>query len=118
MRLVFLGDFGSLVFGVKKTDGVFVNSAKRVAAPFADLLSLSLVVMALGTQPSELLDLMVFDTAVNPAGGGATLTCGYRRVSKQRGAVFRALNTEYVPGQAGDHAALRQSGSAGRFLPG
>lgn len=39
MRLVFLGDFGSLVFGVKKTDGVFVNSAKRVADPSADLLS-------------------------------------------------------------------------------
>ncbi|WBT09061.1 hypothetical protein PAB09_01570 [Corynebacterium sp. SCR221107] len=31
---------------------------------------------------SALLDLMVFDTAVNPAGGGATLTYGYRRVSK------------------------------------
>lgn len=49
---------------------------------------------------SALMDLMVFDTAVNPAGGGATLTYGYRRVSKQRGAAFRALNTEYVPGQA------------------
>lgn len=49
---------------------------------------------------SPLLDLIIFDTAVNPAGGGATLTYGYRRVSKQRSAAFREINTEYVPAQA------------------
>lgn len=49
---------------------------------------------------SALMDLMIFDTAVNPAGGGSTLTYGYRRVSKQRGAAFRALNTEYTPSVA------------------
>lgn len=49
---------------------------------------------------SALMDLMIFDTAVNPAGGGSTLTYGYRRVSKQRSAEFRALNTEYTPSVA------------------
>ena len=29
---------------------------------------------------SALLDMMEFDQAVNPAGGGATLTYGYRRL--------------------------------------
>lgn len=45
---------------------------------------------------SVLLDNMIFDTAVNPAGGGATLTYGYRRLKTQRGADFRAFNHEYV----------------------
>ncbi|MDO5670848.1 MAG: phage capsid protein [Corynebacterium sp.] len=45
---------------------------------------------------SALLDLMVFDRAVNPAGGGATLDYGYRRVKTERKAQFRALNTEYT----------------------
>ncbi len=49
---------------------------------------------------SAILDAMVFDTAVNPAGGGATLTYGYRRLATQRGASFRAYNNEYVPDQA------------------
>lgn len=44
---------------------------------------------------SALLDLLVFDRAVNPAGGGATLDYGYRRLKTERGASFRALNTEY-----------------------
>lgn len=46
---------------------------------------------------SAVLDALVFDTAVNPAGGGATLTYGYRRLKTQRGADFRKLNTEYTP---------------------
>lgn len=44
---------------------------------------------------STLLDLMVFDRAVSPAGGGATMDYGYRRVKTERGAAFRKLNTEY-----------------------
>ncbi|MFI5504469.1 major capsid protein [Corynebacterium kutscheri] len=44
---------------------------------------------------SALLDLMVFDRAVSPAGGGATMDYGYRRVKTERGAAFRKLNTEY-----------------------
>ncbi|MBH5296944.1 major capsid protein [Corynebacterium ulcerans] len=44
---------------------------------------------------SALLDLMVFDRAVSPAGGGATLDYGYRRVKTERGAAFRKLNSEY-----------------------
>lgn len=48
---------------------------------------------------SAILDLLQFDTAVNPAGGGATLTYGYRRVKTQRGAAFREINTEYTPAE-------------------
>lgn len=48
---------------------------------------------------SEILDALTFDDAVNPAGGGATLTYGYRRLATQAGAAFRQLNTEYIPGE-------------------
>jgi hypothetical protein len=48
---------------------------------------------------SVILDTLVFDDAVNPAGGGATLTYGYRRQITQRGAAFRAINEEYTPEQ-------------------
>lgn len=50
---------------------------------------------------SWLMDQMVWDDVVNPAGGGSTLTYGYTRLTNAVGASFRALNTEYVPGQAG-----------------
>lgn len=46
---------------------------------------------------SAILDSLVFDDAVNPAGGGATLTYGYRRLVTQATAAFRTLNTEYTP---------------------
>lgn len=46
---------------------------------------------------SAVIDSLIFDDAVNPAGGGATLTYGYRRLLTQRSAAFRALNTEYTP---------------------
>lgn len=46
---------------------------------------------------SAVLDSLIFDDVVNPAGGGATLTYGYRRLATQRSAQFRALNTEYTP---------------------
>lgn len=49
---------------------------------------------------SWLLDNMTFDTAVNPAGGGATLTYGYTRLVAERGAAFRPLGTEYAKAQA------------------
>ena len=48
---------------------------------------------------NQLLDLLTFDDVVNPAGGGATLTYGYRRLSTLGTAAFRALNTEYVPSE-------------------
>ena len=41
-------------------------------------------------------DSLIFDDAVNPAGGGATLTYGYRRLFTQATANTRAYNTEYV----------------------
>lgn len=44
---------------------------------------------------STILDSMIFDEAVNPAGGGATMTYGYRRLATQPTAATRALNTEY-----------------------
>jgi len=43
------------------------------------------------------LDSLIFDDAVNPVGGGATLDYGYRRLETQRNASFRAYNTEYTP---------------------
>ncbi|MFD7236454.1 major capsid protein [Streptomyces syringium] len=49
---------------------------------------------------SWLLDNMVFDDVVSPAGGGATLTYGYTRLITERPAQFRPLNTEYPKAQA------------------
>lgn len=46
---------------------------------------------------SAILDTLVFDDAVNPAGGGATLTYGYRRLLTQPTAATREINTEYTP---------------------
>lgn len=46
---------------------------------------------------NAVLDSLIFDDAVNPAGGGATLTYGYRRLSTQATASTRAYNTEYTP---------------------
>ncbi|MGJ9487114.1 major capsid protein [Actinotignum sp. GS-2025e] len=50
-------------------------------------------------QISSLLDRLTFDDAVNPAGGGATLTYTYRRETSLAEAHFRAINTEYTPAQ-------------------
>lgn len=47
---------------------------------------------------SAILDSLVFDDVVNPAGGGATLDYGYRRQITQGTAATRAINTEYTPG--------------------
>jgi hypothetical protein len=49
---------------------------------------------------SAILDAMPFEPAVNPMGGGSTLTYGYHRVLAERAAQFRAINTEYVPEEA------------------
>ncbi|WP_405508799.1 phage capsid protein [Streptomyces cyaneofuscatus] len=46
---------------------------------------------------SAILDALTFEDVVNPAGGGATLTYGYRRLVSQPTAAFRKLNTEYTP---------------------
>lgn len=46
---------------------------------------------------NPLLDQIVFDDVVNPAGGGATLSYTYRRLVTAPSAQFRALNTEYAP---------------------
>lgn len=46
---------------------------------------------------SAVLDVMPFDQAVSPMGGGSTLTYGYHRQVTQRSAAFRAINTEYTP---------------------
>lgn len=48
---------------------------------------------------SVVLDSLIFDDAVNPAGGGATLTYGYRRLATQPTAAVRAVNTEYTPAE-------------------
>lgn len=42
-------------------------------------------------------DSLIFDDVVNPAGGGATLTYGYRRLITQATADTRAINSEYTP---------------------
>jgi hypothetical protein len=46
---------------------------------------------------SSILDSLIFDDAVNPSGGGATLLYGYRRQITQPSAAFRAINSEYTP---------------------
>ncbi|TQL46678.1 hypothetical protein FB562_2202 [Homoserinimonas aerilata] len=45
---------------------------------------------------SAILDSLIFDDAVNPAGGGATLTYGYRRQITEATAATRAINSEYA----------------------
>jgi hypothetical protein len=50
---------------------------------------------------SWLMDNIVWADCVNPAGGGSTLTYGYTRLTSAVAGSFRALNTEYTPGQAG-----------------
>lgn len=49
---------------------------------------------------NPLFDRMIFDQAVNPAGGGGTLSYGYRRQITRAGAAFRAINTEYTPSES------------------
>lgn len=45
---------------------------------------------------SSVLDSLIFDDAVNPVGGGATLDYGYRRLLTQPTAATRAINSEYT----------------------
>ena len=46
---------------------------------------------------SVVLDTLIFDDVVNPAGGGTTLTYGYRRLKTEPTADTRAINNEYTP---------------------
>lgn len=46
-----------------------------------------------------LLNNMTFDDCVSPTGGGSTLTYGYTRLATQPTAGFRAINSEYTPGE-------------------
>lgn len=45
---------------------------------------------------STILDSLIFDPVVNPAGGGDTLTYTYRRLITEANAATRELNTEYT----------------------
>ena len=45
---------------------------------------------------SAILDAIIFDDVVSPAGGGGTLTYGYRRQITQATASTRAINSEYT----------------------
>ena len=49
---------------------------------------------------SYLLDNMIFDDAVSPTGGGATMTYAYNRVLSQATAATRAINAEYTAQEA------------------
>ena len=55
------------------------------------------IIDAFRTNP--LLELMVFDDAVNPVGGGGVMTYGYRRQITAPTANFRAINSEYTPAE-------------------
>lgn len=46
-----------------------------------------------------LLDNLTFDDVVSPTGGGATMTYSYLRLTTQPTAQFRAINSEYTPGE-------------------
>lgn len=48
---------------------------------------------------NPLLELMIFDDAVNPIGGGGVMTYGYRRQITAPTANFRAINSEYTPAE-------------------
>lgn len=49
---------------------------------------------------SWLVDQMVFDDTVTPGTNGGSLTYAYTRLTSAAPASFRAINTEYTPGQA------------------
>lgn len=49
---------------------------------------------------SWLWDQIVWDDTATPGTGGASLSYAYNRLTTPRSAQFRALNTEYTPGQA------------------
>lgn len=49
---------------------------------------------------NDVLNRITFDDVVSAAGNGATLTYGYTRQITQRGAAFRAINSEYTPTEA------------------
>ncbi|MFD3929693.1 major capsid protein [Streptomyces sp. NPDC058614] len=49
---------------------------------------------------SWLLDQIVFDDTVTPGTAGGSLTYGYTRLTSAAPAAFRAINSEYTPGQA------------------
>lgn len=49
---------------------------------------------------SYLLDTLPFDDAVNPSGGGSTMTYAYTRVMTPAAAAVREINAEYTPQEA------------------
>lgn len=49
---------------------------------------------------NDILNRLTFDDVVSGAGNGATLTYSYMRQITQRGAAFRAINSEYTPTEA------------------
>lgn len=98
----------------RSTFGSLAERLRFVVRGFAsDLGVVTLAQAALNTQDdldrnvidefrksSVILDTLVWHDAVNPMGGGSTLTYGYHRVLAQRAAAFRAINAEYVPTEA------------------
>jgi hypothetical protein len=71
---------------------VTINEAKSNATTDLDV-----AVIDEFRKESAIIDNIIWDDAVSPTGGGATLDYGYRRLATQRSASFRALNTEYTP---------------------
>ena len=73
---------------------------------------------------SFLLDNLTFDDAVNPSGGGASMTYAYTRVTTQPTAAAREIGSEYTPQEAKktrcsvDHKVLGGSFEIDRVLAG
>lgn len=87
---------------------VTLEEAKKNAT--ADL---DLAVIDEFRKESAILDSLIFDQAVNPTGGGATLTYGYRRLTSQANASTRELNSEYTDGQVTTQHYTTQLGVLG-----
>jgi hypothetical protein len=66
---------------------------------------------------SPIIELMEFDDAVNPSGGGGTFVYGYRRLLTSGTAQTRAVNSDYTPDNATTKTITTELGILGGSFP-